>query len=625
MEDIRWIKTGGICVQNYQNLTIIPYVADYAEFAASTRDEILQRKGTDFIVAVDLPQGLEDQIIKAVRSLPQTSLLIDALRRAILITPTSAPAEAIRSFLEYGYEMHCIDASLPVTGNVSEYEYFIQMCKLHGPDKVISQPEQFGISQDDLIHAWAGTVTSNISGTPAFVSLPQRSTPQDCPPFDPALLSQYQITRLQCMAMHLKKLLESELEVIFVCSRVNVDGVLNFLSSELPSFDDSYHLPVKMCRVPESLLYTLSREIPFLMYTYELYRDTPFDREKWIRHLYTENCGSLSSQQITGTIEYACKLALADNQIFPDLYNVSAAAKFFLDDSCALKVYEKAISYPPSRNLTSNCAFKSIVDYNFNPFSETRVLNLKSAVVSKPIRSINPRSKKQWSSPSTYYRFTRTNQCLKAELDLMKYVTSMFRSSNISEHETIPVPFTCGLQNGIDYRQTIRHHHLGRVYVRQPVRENNSCYIFDFRSRKERTQVTESKGEHFQFIITTESEGSPTHVFFDKNYPWIGTTLHARYHYISKVMVAFMSLPFSPTKIYDQISYSNPLVSSVNTGLKYSKQVFVFSDHSGELDNPNYPRDRLKVYPLKVLPKTIQDKMRTFDIVGYRYNDRPGD
>jgi len=86
-----------------------------------------------------------------------------------------------------------------------------------------------------------------------------------------------------------------------------------------------------------------------------------------------------------------------------------------------------------------------------------------------------------------------------------------------------------------------------------------------------------------------------------------------------------MNLPFSPTKIFDKISYSNPLVSSVNLGMKYSKQVFVFSDHAGELQNPHYPRDRLKIYPLKVLPKTIQDKMRTFDIVGYRYNDRPGD
>lgn len=613
-------------MENYPNLTIIPYIADYVEFAARTREEILQRKGSDFIVAVDLPQGLEDQILKAVQCLPETSLLIDALRRTILITPTSAPIEAIRSFLEYGYEMHCIDASLPVTGNVSEYEYFIQMCKLHGPDKVINQPGQFGISKDDIFHVWAGTVLGNISGTPAFFSLPQRSTPQDCPPFDMALHSRYQITRLQCMAMHLKKLLDRGLEIVFVCSYENVNGILSFLSSELPSFDDSYHLPVKMCRVPETMLYTISREIPFLMYTYELYRDTPFEREKWIRHLFTENCGSVSSQQITGAIEYAFRLALADYQVFPDLYNVTAAAKYFMDDSSALKVYEKAISYPPSRNLTSNCTFKSIVDYNFNPFSETRVLTLKSSVVNKPTKLINSRSKKRWSSSSKYDRFTRSNRSLKAELDIMKYVTSLFKSVKISEHETMPVPFTCGLQNGIDYRQTIRHHHLGRVFVKQPVPENNSCYIFDFRSKEERIKPIEIDSGPFHFLITTaEFDGIPTNIFFDKNYPWIGTALHAGYHYTPKVMVAFMNLPFSPTKIFDRISYSNPLASSVHLGMEYAKQVFVFSDYAEELHNIHYPRDRLKIFPLDVLPKTILDKMRTFDITGYRYNDRPGD
>lgn len=615
-------------MQKYQNLTIIPYVSDYAEFAARTREEIIQRKGSDFIVAVDLPQGLEDQILKAARSLPETSLIIDALRRGILITPTSAPVEAIRSYLEYGYELHCIDASLPVAGNMSEYEYFIQMCKLHGPDKVINHSEQFGISQEDIFQAWAGTAIGNLSGTPAFISLPQRSTPEDCPPFDSALFSPYQITRLQCMAMHLKDLLQSGHEVLFVCSRVNVDGVLTFLSSDLPSFDDSYHLPVKMCRVPETLLYTISREIPFMMYAYELYRDTPFDREKWIRHLYTENCGSLSSQQITGTIEYAFRLALADYQIFPDLYNVTAAAKYFMDDVCALKVYDKGISYPPSRNLTSNCTFKSIVDYNFNPFSETRILNLKSAVVNKSVPSINPRSKKGWLSSSPYYRFTRTDRCLKAELDTVKYLRTQFRSSNLSEHEYTPVEFTCGLRNGIDYRQTIRHNHLGRVFVRQPVTENNSCYILDYRSKADKPQTTDIEGKHFRYVITmTQSEGagSPMHVFFDKNYPWIGTTHHAGNHYSSKVMVAFMSLPFSPTKIYDKISISNPLVSSVHLGMRYAKQVVVFSDNAEELHNSHYPHDRLTVYPPEVLPRTLWDNMRTFDIVGYRYDDRPGD
>ncbi len=133
-------------------------------------------------------------------------------------------------------------------------------------------------------------------------------------------------------------------------------------------------------------------------------------------------------------------------------------------------------------------------------------------------------------------------------------------------------------------------------------------------------------GSRLRFRITVVSgDMYPTNIFFDKNYPWIGVALHAGHHYSSRVMMAFLNLPFSPTKIYDKISYSRPLVSSVELGLKYAKQVFVFSDNAQELQNTRYPRDRLKAYPLEVLPPAIRDKMKSFDIVGYRHDDRPGD
>ncbi len=610
-----------------EHLTVIPYVADYAEFAARTRAEILRRKGADFIVAVDLPQGLEEQILKTVRSLPEPSLIIDPLKRGILVTPSSAPVEAVRSFLEYGYELHCIDASLPVAGNLSEYEYFIRMCRLHGPESVINNSEQYGISQNDIFQAWAATASGAASATPGFFSLPQRLSTDDCPPFDPASCSPYRLTRFQCMAMHLKELLRSGPEVLFVCARGNVSGILSSLSADLPSFDDSYRLPVRVCKVPEKVFPTLAREVPFITYAYELYRDTPFDREHWIRHLYTEDCGAVPAQEITGAMEYAFRLALADQQIHPDLYNLTASAKYMQGDARALQIYEKAVSYPPARGLESNCTFKSVVDYEFNPLSEVRVLSLRSAVLDRPLRPLNPKSKNTWSS-SSYARFTRTKQCLQAELDLVKYLRSHFGAPTISERESIPVEFTCGLRNGIDYRQTIRNQYRSRIYVRQPVLENTSCYVLDYRSGEEtkKPPATEVPGTRFRLaIINDASEGYPTHIFLDKQYPWIGTARHVGNHYVAKVMMAFMSLPFSPTKIYEKISYSDPLPSAVNLGMRHAKRVVVFTDRPYDLRTNRRQKQRLDVYPLQALPVKIREKMKTFDIVGYRYDDKPGD
>ncbi|MFA4876456.1 MAG: hypothetical protein WC586_03510 [Methanoregula sp.] len=612
-------------MNRYPNLTIIPYVSDYAEFAARTRAEILQRKGSDFIIAVDLPQGLEEEIIKAVRSLPETSLIVDALKRGILITPTSAPVEAVRSYLEYGYALHCIDASLPVTGTMSDYTYFIGMCRLHGPEKVIARPGDFGIPEGDLFRAWADCALPGSSPTPAFLGLPRQGTPADGQAFDAALLSPYHATRLQCMAMHLKELLQKGVEVLFVCSRENVDGVLFYLKTDQPSFDDSYRLPVRTCRVPEKMLFALAREIPFVTYAYELFRDIPFDREKWIRHLFLEECGPVSPHQMTGAIEYAFRLALADSQAFPGLYNITAAAKYFLGDAFAYRAYEKAIAYPPSRNLESNCTFKSVVDYNLNPLKDERVLTLQVAVLDKRLTPIN-RKTKQVGSPSAYNRFTRTRQSLQGELDLVKFLRTRFRSSTASGRETAPVRFSSGLQSGIDFRQTIRHTHLGRIYVKEPAGETNTCYILDFRSGKIPPKKAESVSGGFRIVIESPPEdGWPTHIFLDKHYPWIGTAHHRENHYTTKVMAGFLALPFSPTKIFENIGFADPLPAAVRIGMKYADRVVVFSDNPGDLKNVRVQPGRLKTYPLQALPRSMQEKMRTFDIVGYRYDDKPGD
>lgn len=619
--------TGGIPVANCEKLTVIPYVADYAEYAAKTRAEIIRRKGTDFIVAVDLPQGLEDEILRCVRALPEPALIIDALKRSILVTPSSAPVEAVRSYLEYGYEMHCIDASLPVSGNFAEYEYFIQMCRLHGPENVIVKSEQYGILREEIFRAWVSSSSGAQSATPGFHSLPQRQTVADCPPFNPAFCSPYRLTRLQCMAMHVNKLLRSGLEVLLVCSRANVSGILANLSADLRSLDDSYRLPVRVCRVPEKVLHTLAREIPFVTYAYELYRDVPFDRGQWIRRLYTEDCGEVAAQQISGAADYASRLALADEQVYPDLYNLTAAAKFMLGDSQAFRVYNKAIAYPPARDIMSNCTFGAAVDYDFNPLGETRVLTLKTSVLDQKLRPLNPKSRDTWSS-SSYYRFTRTRKCLQAELDLMKFLKSRFGTATVSETESRPVEFTCGLKNGIDYRRTIRNRFRGRVCVRQPVFDNNTCYVLDYRpfQKDKKTQAPSAKRDRYPLIIIREGDMEyPTHVFFDKNYPWIGTALHAGNHYVSKVMMAFSSLPFSPTKIYGKVHYTDPLPSAADLGLKYAKNVVIFTDRPEELPAGRRQGRRLKAYPMKALPPHMQEKMRTFDIVGYRSDDRPGD
>jgi hypothetical protein len=552
---------------------------------------------------------------------------VDALKRGILITPGSAPAEAVRSYLEYGYDLRCIDASLPVAGSISEYEYFIQLCRLHGPGKVIESPEQFGFSKEDIFQAWAGSVVGSLSTMPAFMGISRILTPEDCPPFDRSRILPYQYARLQCMAMHLAGLLRSGPEILFVCRWEQVNGILSLLQTDLPAFDDSYRLPVRICNVPETALPSLSREIPFMTHAYEQNRDLPFDREYHLMRLFTGTLGVAPPQHIIRTMKYAGHLALADYQVYPGLYNLVAAAKYCMGDAIAMKVHENATAYPPSRELESNCPFRSIVDYNFNPLAEERVLTLKTNMLDKPLPNLNRGQQSKNLRTYYYYRFTRTERSLAAEKELMQYLRSRFRSPHRNGRDSQPVPFMAGLQSGIDYRQTLRNLHLGKMFVKQPVPEENCCYILDYRPEAQvpRAEAENPSGTSRFVIRDIMPEGSLTHVFLDKHFPWIGITLHKGNHYTSKIMVAFTCLPFSPTKIFENISRLNPLTSSVSLALKYAREVFVFSNRNGELKGQKNPGGRVHAYSMNVLPEQVREKMQTFEIVGYRYDDRPGD
>ena len=154
--------------ESNSKLCIIPYIPGYAEYAARVRDEILKRKGSDFIIAVDLPRGLESQVIEATKKLPEASVIVDRLNRGIPILPTSAPIEAVRSYLEYGTDLQFIDTSLPVIGNMDDYQLFANSCILHGIEEVLQKPEQFGIPEKDITKSWISSL-ADMNYTAPFV------------------------------------------------------------------------------------------------------------------------------------------------------------------------------------------------------------------------------------------------------------------------------------------------------------------------------------------------------------------------------------------------------------------------------------------------------------------------
>jgi hypothetical protein len=90
-------------------------------------------------------------------------------------------------------------------------------------------------------------------------------------------------------------------------------------------------------------------------------------------------------------------------------------------------------------------------------------------------------------------------------------------------------------------------------------------------------------------------------------------------------MVAFAGLKKDPIPIMDELSYSRPLESAVLLGIKYSKQVFVFTDYPKEITADIADLKRVKIFPCSIIPPVIYEKMRSFDILCWRNDDKKGD
>jgi hypothetical protein len=613
-----------------EKLHIIPYRQGIAEYAAEVRRRILDRKDTDFILAVDLPHGLENEVITATKNLPRTSVIVDQLFRGIPIIPTSAPIEAVRSFQETGVDLKFIDTSLPVTGNLDDYRYFIDQCRLSGVETVIKNAKYYGISPDDLLKSWLDSLMRSDYGN-GFCHLTNMAEEMQAVPFSDTRISPYRKTRFQYMAYQLDELLRTGTDVVLVCSVNHVAGIRHFLSGPLQPVDDRFVVPARTCAIGGDDILQLSPEIPYFMYLYELFRDMPVDRQRWILDACSGTEAPTPSPEMVRMVQkYAYNLALTDRELYPDIYNLVASAKYCVTDHYAYELYKLLKSYPPSGTTKSECSLNNISDYNFLPLGSTRYLTLKVSVFRESPAVARIRKKLLRSSTSVgYSRFTRTPLSIQNERDFMKYMTSHFTAHQTSEENYQVHEFVSGFCNGPDIRETIRNRPFNRIYVKEPAVENRACYIVDYRSAAiGRTRTISSPGKKtttVQESLDTSTRFCSTKIFLDRNYPWVGLAVTADNHYACGVMVVFAGLTKDPIPLMDELSYLRPLESAVNVGLHYAKQVFVFTDSRGEIEGKFPGKKGIRILPTSAIQPDIFAKMQVFDIVCNRYDNRRGD
>ena len=411
---------------NPKQLINFPYIKGVAEFAVRFKKRFYDLEGEDFSIAVDLPQQLEDEIVKAVGNLPRISLIVDDMGRAIPIIPSDPAIEAVRTSLEYGVDLEFIDASISLPKDKLKYkENFHHLVEKIGV-----------IEYSKLLKPYK---------------------------------SEYNDMRESYMAIRLGELLENDRKVLFCCDIRHHQNILDLLENPLEYGLGGLGSTVT-CKVKEGDVWKISPEIPFLMFVYENSRDN-FDRQEAILKLYENEEINLKLIEV---YRFARNLAVSDGQLCPDLYNILAAAKYCIDDDYAYDIFKRCKSYPYSY-LESNCRIKSYIDYDLEPLEGQRILEIKK----KLKIGAEYRKEEKFSTGAFIRQFKRDEEHFKSEREFANFLRNNYFHLVPTDEYAIE-EFLSGLGDGLAIRETVRYQFLDKIFIKKDVMINNTGYVVEF-------------------------------------------------------------------------------------------------------------------------------------------------
>ena len=389
-------------------------------------------------VAVELPEPLQEQALRAAARLPDLSV-IQADELYYMCEPCDAAFEGLRCALEHGKGAFCIDL------DVKDYPALPEQL----PDPYSILP----IGLEAYYEAYARTLKPN----------PKESLDGK---------------RELHMARRLKELCLRYDKVLFIGGMSHVASVLQ-LTSQI-SFEPLQHAErafVRIAALTEDSSRQVMAESGWITSTYEKWRQNPdseiLDRQKTIYHLYKtaaeiyrENTGnSFLGYHLRNTMKFARNYALVHHRLMPDLFETLAAAKGCVDHNYAYETWLLATHYSYLKNVDNLPA-----------------LNLSVEEVWGRPKQIQFHLKQKQRKGHTYQKRPKDRENIKMrppspfsicsyppeDLVIENFGEFLKKKGNqlLSEEYGRVAPFTTSLEDGIDTRETIRHFYTRQLYVR---------------------------------------------------------------------------------------------------------------------------------------------------------------
>ncbi len=191
-------------------------------------------------------------------------------------------------------------------------------------------------------------------------------------------------------------------------------------------------------------------------------------RDARTRH-HTRTGENLRPGTLFGLLRYACRYALTEGRLGPDLYQLVIAARGFADDSYAHEVWEVATTYPWQTDKPD----VTPIDLNLRDIHpNVRTIRFRPRLLQRRKRMMRViRTRPKEMRPGEWAKRFKPGHgiCSYPPEDVaLEHYGAFLRKRSIrvlSAQNSRSVPFTSSLHDGIDIRETIRNWHENTIYV----------------------------------------------------------------------------------------------------------------------------------------------------------------
>lgn len=432
-------------------------------------------------VVVELAETMQLQLLHAASRLPDISVItaFDSADKPLyyLCEPCDAAFEGLRSALEAQIPAYCIDLDV---------DCYPEMRDL--------MPDPYAIQRIGLKNYYQ--CCERIMQAQGFVKNAQDHE------------------RELYMARRLKELSLSYDRILFVSGMFHTQSILNLVDRlQFPLQKPAQRNLIEISTIPEKSCREILAEYGWISSQYEQWRNSlenfPPDRQKLIYRLlkeaatkYMANTGNaFPGYHMRNIMKFVRNYALLSGRLMPDLFQLLSAAKGCVDHNYAYEVWELATEYLHLRNVDS---------LPENPLSIEQIWGRSKILrfhVKQPGRKSLSFPLKRKDKANFRFRppgffsicsYPPEDVIIERFGDFLKK-----KGTQISTEESSRVlPFSNSLEDGLDIRETIRHWHEKKLYVKvkgkPPGAVGSVVVIFD----EDQAEENKTYAEKFPYRTT---------------------------------------------------------------------------------------------------------------------------